>query len=107
MIRGMKYKFQKLFLIILLGSILLSSIYLSFHYLENRKAKYVVLITVDALRPDHLGCYGYERDTSPNIDNLARQGVKFINVMLLLPVGLPSFLFLLFLLVVTHLLMGS
>ncbi len=28
----------------------------------------ILLITVDALRPDHLGLYGYERATSPNID---------------------------------------
>ncbi|HEU4402378.1 MAG TPA: sulfatase-like hydrolase/transferase, partial [Candidatus Polarisedimenticolia bacterium] len=35
----------------------------------------VVLITVDTLRPDHLGCYGYARPTSPNIDLLARRGV--------------------------------
>lgn len=37
----------------------------------------VLLITVDALRPDHLGCYGYQRYTSPNIDKLARGGVLF------------------------------
>ena len=28
----------------------------------------VLWITVDSLRPDHLGCYGYERAHSPNID---------------------------------------
>ena len=37
----------------------------------------VVLITVDALRADHLGCYGYQRNTSPNIDALARKGALF------------------------------
>ncbi|MFH1800613.1 MAG: sulfatase [Candidatus Omnitrophota bacterium] len=37
----------------------------------------VVLITIDALRADHLGCYGYNRDTSPNIDALAREGTLF------------------------------
>lgn len=37
----------------------------------------VVLITVDSLRADHLGTYGYARETSPNIDALARRGVVF------------------------------
>src|SRR6185295_126374 len=37
----------------------------------------VLLITVDTLRPDHLGCYGYGRPTSRFIDTLARRGVVF------------------------------
>jgi len=37
----------------------------------------VVVIVLDALRADHLGCYGYHRNTSPNIDALAEQGVVF------------------------------
>lgn len=37
----------------------------------------IVLIVVDALRPDHLGCFGYHRPTSPNIDRLAAAGVVF------------------------------
>jgi arylsulfatase A-like enzyme len=37
----------------------------------------VLLITVDTLRPDHLGCLGYPRRTSPAIDGLARRGVVF------------------------------
>ena len=34
----------------------------------------VVLIVIDTVRPDHLGLYGYERDTSPNLEALARGG---------------------------------
>lgn len=37
----------------------------------------VFVITVDSLRADHLGAYGYGRPTSPNLDRLAREGVLF------------------------------
>jgi len=37
----------------------------------------VLFITIDALRSDHLSCYGYKRDTSFNIDRLAKEGVLF------------------------------
>lgn len=37
----------------------------------------IVLISIDALRPDHLSCYGYKRNTSPNIDKLVKTGTKF------------------------------
>lgn len=37
----------------------------------------LILINVDALRADHLGCYGYARDTSPFLDSLCREGVVF------------------------------
>jgi arylsulfatase A-like enzyme len=39
----------------------------------------VLLISIDTLRPDHLGCYGYRRQTSPRIDRLAVEGVLFEN----------------------------
>ena len=39
----------------------------------------VVYIDIDTLRPDHLGAYGYEQQTSPNIDSLAEDGVVFDN----------------------------
>jgi arylsulfatase A-like enzyme len=51
----------------------------------------VVLIAVDTLRPDHLGCYGYSRPTSPSIDRLAAEGVRFENAISACPWTLPSF----------------
>ncbi len=40
----------------------------------------LIYIDIDTLRPDHLGCYGYHRNTSPNIDRLAAQSILFRNV---------------------------
>ncbi|MBL8841180.1 MAG: sulfatase-like hydrolase/transferase [Planctomycetes bacterium] len=37
----------------------------------------VVVITIDTLRADYLGCYGHDRPTSPNLDTLAKQSVLF------------------------------
>lgn len=42
-------------------------------------AKNVIIILVDCLRADHLGCYGYTRKTSPFIDDIARSGIIFEN----------------------------
>ena len=39
----------------------------------------ILYIDIDTLRPDHLGCYGYHRGTSPSIDRLAADGVRFEN----------------------------
>jgi len=37
----------------------------------------IIFFDLDCLRPDHLGCYGYPRPTSPTIDGIAREGVRF------------------------------
>ncbi len=39
----------------------------------------ILYIDIDSLRADHLGCYGYHRDTSPAIDAVSRDGVIFEN----------------------------
>lgn len=39
----------------------------------------LLFLDIDTLRPDHLGCYGYHRNTSPNIDLIAGEGVRFDN----------------------------
>ena len=39
--------------------------------------KNVILITVDSLRADHLGCYGYQKRITPNLDELSKKGILF------------------------------
>jgi len=51
----------------------------------------IILITVDALRADHLGCYGYPKNTSPNIDRFAQDALLFENCFSHSPATRPSF----------------
>ena len=51
----------------------------------------IVLIAIDTLRRDHLGCYGYNRPVSPNIDRFAKQGVLFERCYSPASWTLPSF----------------
>lgn len=37
----------------------------------------ILIISIDAMRPDHLSCYGYDRPTTPAIDSIARDGIRF------------------------------
>lgn len=55
-----------------------------------RPTRGYVLISIDTLRADHLGSYGYGRDTSPFLDSLAARGVLFENAYVQLPGTLPS-----------------
>jgi arylsulfatase A-like enzyme/tetratricopeptide (TPR) repeat protein len=50
----------------------------------------VLLITIDTLRADHLGCYGYRRGATPAIDALAKQATKFEHAFSAVPLTLPS-----------------
>ncbi|HOD50324.1 MAG TPA: sulfatase [Candidatus Hydrogenedentes bacterium] len=51
----------------------------------------VFFVTVDTLRADHLGMYGYERPTSPNLDALAAKSLRFDNCVCEVPLTSPSF----------------
>src|SRR5713226_8530463 len=56
----------------------------------EKSAPNVVLITIDTLRADHLGCYGYQQIKTPNIDSLAADGARFEHAFTPVPVTLPS-----------------
>ncbi len=57
---------------------------------ERQGRTNVLLITVDTLRADHLGCYGYLRARTPNIDRMAREGVLFLEAIAPAPLTGPS-----------------
>ena len=68
--------------------VLLGLVLISFFCLDCRRAaaptpaiKYnLLVISIDTCRADHLTCYGYNRDTSPHLDQLAKEGVLFEDV---------------------------
>ena len=71
-----------IYLLAVIFLLFLAFIYFFFNKKNNTTVKKdfnIVLITIDCLRADHLSCYGYERKTSPNIDNIAAQGIIFKN----------------------------
>jgi arylsulfatase A-like enzyme len=59
-------------------------------YSKKADTRNVILISIDTLRADHLGCYGYDRETSPNIDALAADSSVFLNTYASSSWTLPS-----------------
>jgi arylsulfatase A-like enzyme/Flp pilus assembly protein TadD len=55
-----------------------------------RPAINVVVITIDTLRADHVGCYGYAKVHTPNIDALAAAGTRFERAYTPVPITLPA-----------------
>src|SRR5215831_7156448 len=50
----------------------------------------LLLVSIDTLRADRLGCYGYSQIETPNLDKVARQGVLFENAVASTPLTAPS-----------------
>lgn len=71
-------------------AVVLCVIFLGFSNCKKEEKPNILLITIDTLRRDHLGCYGYSLDTSPFIDRLAKNGIRFKNVITPLPLTSPS-----------------
>jgi len=78
-----------------LGAVLVSLVLLAAAGCRGRPAhpppQGAILLVVDALRADRLGCYGYQRrPTSPHIDALAADGTRFVHAISSTPWTLPS-----------------
>lgn len=61
-------------------------------FCQDKQPPNIIIIAVDTLRADHLGCYGYYRPTSPHIDRLASEGVLFEQCYSPSAWTLPSFM---------------
>ncbi|MHC4220645.1 MAG: sulfatase, partial [Planctomycetota bacterium] len=56
----------------------------------SQRSDRILLITLDTLRADHLSCYGYPRRTSPFIDSIAAEGVRFTRAFAPMATTVPS-----------------
>jgi arylsulfatase A-like enzyme len=55
-----------------------------------QKPRRVILISIDTCRADYLSCYGFGRETTPNIDAIAKEGILFKNAFSPIPLTLPA-----------------
>lgn len=77
--------------LIALALVVLAGVIAAVLYLKPAEPRYnLLLITLDTTRADHLGCYGYSKAETPNLDSLARSGVKFSRAFCNVPLTLPS-----------------
>ena len=57
---------------------------------DGSKSPDILVITVDTLRADRLGCYGFDAAQTPHIDRLSREGVRVEHAVAAAPITMPS-----------------
>jgi len=72
------------------GLVLLSAVVVSACQGDAPTRRNVILVSIDTLRADHLGCYGAEGVSTPTIDRLAGEGLRFSSCFSPVPITLPS-----------------
>src|SRR5579872_4922266 len=60
------------------------------HTIVHKSLPNVLLITIDTVRADHVGCYGYSKIQTPTLDSLARDGILFERAISQVPLTWPS-----------------
>jgi len=74
----------------LLGALLLTSGLAGCGRAPHRAVSGILLVVLDTVRADHLGCYGSSRPTSPNLDRLASEGERYDSAFAQAPWTLPA-----------------
>ena len=82
---------SRLFLsfILVISGVFLTAVYSQARSGDKNRPN-IVLLVIDTLRKDHLSCYGYGRNTTPNIDALANNGLLLKNTISQAPWTVPS-----------------
>lgn len=89
----MKFKIKTIvsFVVLGLAALLIAGVAMWLHFApRTHEVRNVLLISIDTCRADHLGCYGYPLDTTPNIDAIASEGIVFEHAISPLPFTLPA-----------------
>lgn len=74
-------KYLHILSLIFLVTLIALKAFLFYTNMKKNNNYNVLLIIVDTLRADHLGCYGYFRDTTPHIDSLSNESILFMNAV--------------------------
>ena len=77
-------------ILVALAAVVVSAGWLYLRLAGPRNIRNVLLISIDTCRADHLSCYGYREQATPNVDALARDGVRFTSVVTPVPMTLPA-----------------
>ncbi|MGA1826322.1 MAG: sulfatase [bacterium] len=86
----MKIKLNRVHKIIFILLLILIGLSIAYNSYTKKTDYNILLISIDALRADHLGCYGYSRNTSPHIDAFAHNNLLFKNFFTVVPKTGPS-----------------
>lgn len=90
MIKKKIFILASLIVLILVAAFLFISNNPDFHHLRGKQPYNVILITVDTLRADRVGCYGFIPDVTPTMDLMAAKGIRFEKCIAQTPLTLPS-----------------
>ncbi|MFC1739035.1 sulfatase [Planctomycetota bacterium] len=86
------FKAAKFILVVVLVAVAAGAIYLlrPASGPAEKDIRSIILISIDTCRADYLGCYGYPRRITPNIDKFAEESILFNNVISPVPITLPA-----------------
>ncbi|MHC5085000.1 MAG: sulfatase-like hydrolase/transferase [Planctomycetota bacterium] len=85
----MKNRSTKIILALLALAAVITAI-VAYRHFSAPKIRHIVLISMDTTRADYLSCYGYQHKTTPNIDAVAAEAVRFEQAIAPIPLTLPS-----------------